>query len=178
MFVFLIICIILTASALLTKHWGIALGLYMLSGVLFVTYNDKRIPRYNKPSYLRNPILKYLMVLIWPLPAFISCQEFLYARNQPDRFLLHWDLSSDKPGSEKFKSFEEAVSFAREKAKRIKDIYGNDFETLFETLEGEDLEVLLEALDNAIVIIYDQETYKYYEVDPSGKVKIVKGTQW
>lgn len=176
MFALLIIIVILTMAALLIKQWGLALGLYLLSGVLWVRYDDKRPSSLaDKPMYLDHPIYKRLMVLIWPLRAFILVQEFLYFRNHPERFTVLYSSSADNGEYKYFKTFEESLSFARSKAKEFNakesglDLSDEDEENLSE----EDFDNLLRTSINTFVMIHDAATHKRYNVYSSEKIEQV-----
>lgn len=66
----LVISIILLIAALIVRMWWLALGLYILSGILQIKC-DKRTPYTNRPSYSFSPGLRYLM--IGPLAFAVVC---------------------------------------------------------------------------------------------------------
>lgn len=105
--------------------------IYLLAG-LFWIFQDKRIPVCNRPLYVSNRISRYLMVFIWPIRFFAAFKEYLYYRRHPGRFKVIFG-SPEQSETVEFKSYDEALSFARE---RSKDIKGSKKVFLFDVIKN------------------------------------------
>lgn len=122
----LVISIILLIGALIVRKWWLALGIYLLSGI-FQIKHDKRIPDFNRPSYLFSPVSRYLMIVLWPVRLFAICQEYIHFKNE--RFRVFYGMGN-KFEHKEFKTFKDATKFAREKTEeRRKHVWIYDIVT-------------------------------------------------
>ncbi len=124
--------------------WFFAPILYLLIGIQLL-WHDKRIVKYDRPSYVNRSIFfKAIFVILWPFRLYVILKEFLFMRNIPDRFYVLYGSPTLSSETKEFSSKWAAISFAKEKARGY----------------------------NSIAKVYDKALKKEYTVYPSGKLDV------